>query len=99
MISLCFAGSCKKIYSEGFAGGKLSECLSNLFFLLSRPVQETQGDLNPGTGATEGAEETEGDRRRGCGLQNSVNSDCGSEGINSALNLKQNLTASCSSHM
>lgn len=52
-----------------------------IIFLLSCPVQETQGDLNPWAGATEGAEETEGDRRRGRRLQNSVNSDCGSEGM------------------
>lgn len=31
-------------------------------FLFSCPVPETQRDFNPGAGAAEGSEETEGDR-------------------------------------
>lgn len=34
-------------YTEGFAGGNLSGILKKQPFPLSRPVQETQGDLNP----------------------------------------------------
>lgn len=66
-------------YIEGFAGGRWGECGSKSLSSFSPPVQEAQGDLNPWTGATEGAKETQGDRWGGCRLQNSVNSDCGSQ--------------------
>lgn len=57
------------------------EYVEVIIFPVSCPVHETQGDLNPWTGATEGAEETEGDRWRGRRLQNAVKSDCGSRRI------------------
>lgn len=66
-------------YIEGFAGERWGECGSKSLSSFSPPVQEAQGDLNPWTGATEGAKETQGDRWGGCRLQNSVNSDCGSQ--------------------
>lgn len=64
---------------EGFAGGRRGECASKSLSSFSPPVQEAQGDLNPWAGATEGAEETQGDWRGGRRLQNAVNSDCGSQ--------------------